>query len=164
MHINNGPLTEQDVRDFLDWRYDAPYNIYNMVGESADETIAFFLDEDNGYFALHDEDDTLIGFCCFGVEGQVPGGDYSLDALDIGVGMRPELTGQGLGYDFVAAALAFAEKTFAPQRLRATIAAFNQRSQRVFEKHGFRRQSQFTGTARPRQYVILTKESSNGSR
>ncbi len=163
MQIRNEPLTEQEVRDFLNWRYDAPYDIYNLETTDLAGAIAFFLDGDNGYFAVYDEGDTLIGFCCFGFEGQVPGGDYSLDALDVGVGMRPELTGQGLGYNFVAAVLAHAEEAFAPQRLRATIALFNQRSQRVFEKHGFRRQSQFTGTARPRQYVILIKESNNGS-
>jgi ribosomal-protein-alanine N-acetyltransferase len=164
MQIRNEPLTELEVRDFLNWRYDAPYDIYNLETTDLASTIAFFLDGDNGYFAVYEEDDTLFGFCCFGFEGRVSGGDYSLDALDVGIGMRPELTGQGLGYDFVGAVLAHAEEAFAPQRLRATIALFNQRSQRVFEKHGFQRQSLFTGTARPRQYVILTKESSNGSR
>jgi len=163
MQIRKEPLTEEEVRGFLNWRYDAPYDIYNLETTDLAGAIAFFLNRDNGYFAVYGEDDTPIGFCCFGSEGQVPGGDYSLDALDIGIGMRPELTGQGLGYAFVGAVLTHAEQTYRPQRLRATIALFNLRSQRVFEKHGFRRQSQFTGTARPRQYVILTKESSNGS-
>ena len=110
-----------------------------------------------------DEEDALIGFCCFGFEGQVPGGDYSQDALDVGIGMRPELTGQGLGYDFVAAVLAYAEKTYRPAAAtRHRLPCFNRRSQRVFEKHGFRRQSQFLSTtARPREYVILVKEVGN---
>jgi ribosomal-protein-alanine N-acetyltransferase len=152
-------LTEQNVRDFLHWRYDAPYDIYNLEATDLARATAFFLDRNNGYFALHDENNTLIGFCCFGLEGQVPGGDYSLDALDVGIGMRPELTGWGLGYAFVGAVLTYAETTYAPRRLRATIAVFNLRSQRVFEHHGFRPTSQFLSTTTcPREYVILVKE------
>ena len=64
-----------------------------------DDAITFFLAPKNGYLAVRDSEGALVGFCCFGFEGQVPGGDYSVDALDVGIGMRPELTGQGLGYD-----------------------------------------------------------------
>lgn len=28
-----------------------------------------------------------MGYCCFGTDARVPGGDYSADALDIGLGM-----------------------------------------------------------------------------
>lgn len=159
VQINDEPLSEEEIRDFLGWRYPPPYQIYNLEVQNVDDAIAFFLTPESGYLAVRDDEGAVVGFCCFGFEGQVPGGDYSVDALDVGIGMRPELTGQGLGYDFVAAVLAYAEERFAPQRLRATIALFNRRSQRVFENHGFRRQSQFAKTTpQGRQYVILIKE------
>lgn len=155
-------LTEEDVRDFLNWRYTPPYHIYNLEVDDVDGTIAFFLMAENGYLAVRDEANRLAGFCCFGFEGQVPGGDYSLDALDVGIGMRPALTGLGLGDGFVAAVLDHAEATYAPSRLRATVAAFNRRSQRVFEKQGFHRQSSFVSTtSQPREYVILVKEATD---
>lgn len=158
-------LTKDDVHAFLTWCYDAPYDLYNLNMDDVDSAIAFFLLADNGYLAVRDAHDALIGFCCFGVEGQVPGGDYSRDALDVGIGMKPESTGKGLGHGFVAAVLAYAETTYACDRLRATVAAFNRRSLRVFEKHGFRRQSSFVSdTSQPRDYVILVKERGNGSR
>ena len=105
--------------DYLDWHYEAPYDIYNLNVTDVLDAVSFYLWADSGYFAVRSQEDALIGFCCFGYEGQVPGGDYSQDALDVGIGMRPELTGQGLGYAFVGAVLAYAEQTYAPQSVPA---------------------------------------------
>lgn len=158
-------LTEADVRDLLGWRYDPPYDVYNLDTSAANDTVAFFLAPDNGYFAVRDAESALVGFCCFGYEGQVPGGDYSVAALDVGVGMRPALAGQGRGHGFVGAVLRHAQKMYAPERLRVTVATFNRRSQRVFMRHGFRRHSSFIRTTgQTRAYVILIKEMGDGSR
>lgn len=57
------------------------------------------------YYAALSKDE-LVGFFSFGAEAQVPGGDYdNAKALDIGLGMRPDLTGKSLGLGFVEAGL-----------------------------------------------------------
>ena len=52
--------------------------------------------------------------CSFGIDAQVPGGDYSAQALDVGLGLRPDHTGQGLGVTFLGAILAFAQERYSP--------------------------------------------------
>lgn len=141
----------------MSWRYEPPYDIYNL--DSADEEdIKFFLDSQNGYYSLTNEQGELVAYCCFGLDGQVPGGDYSLDALDIGLGVRPDLTGQGRGSLFVNAVLDFAQEMFAPAAFRVTIAEFNERALRVWQKAGFRPVQTFQRKLAGMAFVVLIRE------
>jgi ribosomal-protein-alanine N-acetyltransferase len=103
------------------------------------------------------DEGTLIGFRCFGAEGQVPGGGYDTSALDTGGGLRPELTGRGLGREAIAAGLDYGRRRFAPEAFRVTIATFNIRAQRVVSSLGFRNIGQFQATADGRSYEILIR-------
>ena len=80
----------------------------------------------------------------FGADARVPGGDYSDAALDIGLGIKPELTGRGLGGAFVEAVVAFARATFELGPRRVTIAAGNARALRVWSGRGFNEIQRFT--------------------
>ncbi len=158
------PLTAADARAIVSWSYPSPYHIYDLGRDGHDEAAAALLDPANQYYAVDDNHDaeerqkSLVGYCCFGHEGQVPGGDYAESALDIGVGMRPDLTGNGRGEAFTAAVLAFAVERFGQQTLRATVAEFNARSLRVCAKHGFRRTQTFVSTTEtPRSFVVLER-------
>ena len=131
------PIDETSARAFLAWRYEPPYDIYNGSTEELELELPFIMDPQNGYFCIFAENEALVAFCCFGRDAQVPGGDYSAPALDIGLGVRPDLTGLGRGLSFVKAVLDFARQTFAPVIFRVTIAQFNKRAQRVWEKAGF---------------------------
>ena len=51
--------------------------------------------------------------------------------------MRPELTGQGAGYRFVAAILRHAYQQFWSAQQRMTVATFNERAMHLYEKFGF---------------------------
>ena len=93
--------------------------------------------------ALVDESGDLVGFCTFGPDAQVPGGDYSAPALDIGLGIRPDRTGRGNGAGYVAAVVDFAAAEFGPDHMRVTISEWNKRAQRVWEKTGFERTQRF---------------------
>jgi RimJ/RimL family protein N-acetyltransferase len=158
------PLTVADAHAILSWQYDEPYAIYNMgcAEGGAPELmldVQFLLEPRNGHYAVRDAGDELIGFCCFGEEARVPGGDYSQVALDIGYGMRPALTGQGRGSNFLAAILAFARQEYEPTPFRATIAAFNGRSMRVFANAGFQPIQTFISQSEPpREFVVMVKE------
>jgi GNAT superfamily N-acetyltransferase len=82
---------------------------------------------DGSYYAATDEQGTLVGFFCFGAPAQVPGGQlcglYADDALDIGLGVRPDLTGRRLGREFLTAGLDFARRRFAPAPFRLAAVA-----------------------------------------
>ncbi len=149
--------TEGDVRAFTRWRYTPPYDVYN-IDSTPEESVEYFLAPDVRCHALFD-DRVLAGFCTFGHDARVPGGDYSADGLDIGLGVKPELTGRGLGIRFVAAVVQYAIATFDPPMLRVTIARGNIRALRVWKRAGFSEASIFA-TARDTmgsgEFAILT--------
>jgi RimJ/RimL family protein N-acetyltransferase len=100
---------------------------------------------------------TLVGFRSFGPDGQVPGWDYDESALDTGGGMRPELTGQGLGRVVISAGLAFGRARFAPPAFRVTIASFNTRALRAVQALGFERVGTFNATRGARNFHVLVR-------
>jgi [ribosomal protein S18]-alanine N-acetyltransferase len=52
--------------------------------------------------------------------------------LDYGLGLRPDLTGQGLGLEFFRAGLAFARERYEPQCVYLHVAEFNERARPVY--------------------------------
>jgi GNAT superfamily N-acetyltransferase len=149
------PIDETNIHKFLSWHYEPPYDIYNLAGPLDEAALAYFMDPQNACHSITDEVGDLLAFCSFGPDGQVLGGDYSAEALDIGLGVHPDLTGQGQGSRFVEAVLEYARQTFAPTMFRVTIAAFNKRALRVWEKAGFQRVDSFPSSYDGRLFIIL---------
>lgn len=152
-------MNEDAARTIFDWRYPPPYDVYNPRDEEAAEYLADLLNPAFNYHVALDRAGELVGYCCYGADARVTGGDYSLeDALDIGLALRPDLTGRSRGVEFVQAVLRFAGQTFAPAFFRATIATFNLASQRCFVRAGFRTTQHFISAAAvPREYVIVVR-------
>jgi [ribosomal protein S18]-alanine N-acetyltransferase len=161
MHLQFVAMTLDYARDVLAWHYPAPYELYNnsdLTGSALDNEIAFLADPLNRYVAILDATGDLMGYAGVGFDAQVIGGDYTLNALDVGIGMRPDYTGRGLGTAIVAALLDYFAEKYHPVRFRATIAAFNVRSQRVFEKNGFQRIAAFTHFPDKLEFLVYLKE------
>ena len=59
--------------------------------------------------------------------------------MDVGLGLRPDLTDAGMGLDYLLAGLQFARERFSPTRFTLAVATFNERAIRVYERAGFRR-------------------------
>ena len=144
MPLTFTPMTEDDARAIRAWRYPAPYDAYNM-GDPA-EAILELLDTRSPFFAGRDERDDLIGYVCFGSAASV--GDvgeprlFDADgALCFGLGMRPDLTGQGkgAGLAFVRAGLEYARERYAPPAFRLYALDWNERAIRVYERADFQR-------------------------
>ena len=95
------PTDEKSVREFLQWKYEPLYEIYNYSPENFERDLAYHLDPANNLYSMY-RDGELIGYCSYGRDAQVPGGDYSDDALDIGMMIKPELTGQGQGSNYAS--------------------------------------------------------------
>ncbi len=150
-------MDEASARAILEWRYDAPYDVYNEAFDSIEAGVEFLTDSRNRYYALVNECGEPVAFCCFGLDAQVPGGDYGAEALDVGLGVRPDLTGHGHGREFVNAVLGFAQQEFVFSAFRVTVAAFNERALRVWEKAGFRRQQTFAREPDGMSFVVLTR-------
>ena len=131
------PMDEESAREIVAWRYDGPYEVYDPGADGEDEALRTLLDPANAYFAVRDEQGMLVAYWGFGPDARVPGGDYSADALDVGGGIRPGLTGRGLGLSLLRAALDFARERFHPAAFRATVAEWNARALVVCGRAGF---------------------------
>jgi ribosomal-protein-alanine N-acetyltransferase len=142
------PMGLEAARAILAWRYEGPYAVYNADPAQLEAGARTWAGPNSGGFALRDAGGEVVGFCSFGADAQVPGGDYAAaGALDVGLGLRPDLTGRGHGLAFVRAILRFGRRRFRPARFRLTVAAFNQRALRVYERAGFRVTHRFGGAA-----------------
>lgn len=162
MHLRFALLTAERARLIADWRYPPPYDFYDASAD--EEDLRELLDRASPYYAALDERDELVGFFCFKQTAQVPAGltagAYAdADALDVGLGMRPDLTGRGLGLAFVAAGLAFARQTFAPASFRLTVATFNRRAIAVYARAGFQAQGTFISRSNggEHEFVVMTR-------
>ena len=146
------PLTREHAEDLATWRYEPPYDVYDLDGADPHE----LLDPALGFHAVL-AGERLIGFRSFGPDGQVPGGTYDDSALDTGGGLRPSLTGRGLGRAVIAAGLAHGRATFAPPAFRVTVASFNTRARRTVESLGFERVGSFAALRDGRQFDVLVR-------
>jgi ribosomal-protein-alanine N-acetyltransferase len=160
--VNIAQMTVALAAQVVTWRYPPPYDAYDMVNADPD----FLADPTSGFHALV-EGDELIGFRSFGDDGQVPGGPYASttrrggSVLDTGGGLRPDLTGRGLGRQAIATGLLFGLHTYGPDVFRVTIAAFNGRAHRVVESLGFVRRAEFPSSADGRPFLVFTGASSS---
>lgn len=157
MQFNLYPMPIEDARQIVQWQYESPYDVYTIISDDMEEEVQYYTDPANGYYSLV-QGAELIGFACYGNEGQVPGGDYSADILDVGIGIRPDLTGQGMGNYYAEAVFKFARIELKATALRTTIAEFNKRSQRVVEKAGFQRMEVFAKKDSDKYYEIWILE------
>ncbi len=131
-------LRWSDVRAVSRWRYDGAYAVYNQETLPM-LTLALFqgLLRSLGLeaFVVLNDADERIGIFTF---------IQRATAIEIGLAMRPDLTGRGLGLAFVEAGLDFARARYAPVRFTLDVATFNERARRVYERAGFRPIETFT--------------------
>lgn len=153
------PIKEEHARDILAWRYPPPYDFYDPPADPRTEYyVREFLNPGLQFHAVLDAGDKFIGFCSYGRDGQVPGGHYPDGALDIGLGMKPEYTGQGRGQVFFESIVAFAGHTLGAERFRVTVANFNRRAVSLYMKSGFEWVDSFQDPRSNVDYTILLRD------
>ena len=156
-HFTYRPVDKASAREFLQWKYDPPYELYNYSPDNFEIDLAYHLDPANHIFSMFNNEE-LVGYCSFGHDARVRGGDYAEQALDIGLMIKPSLTGQGLGVGFVKNVIQYAIREFQAKKLRVTILESNLRAQRVWEKNGFHKTSSFRRETDQLPFVILIKD------
>jgi len=155
MNLTFKPMTVNCAEQMLRWVYDPPYESYGYLGDDPEWVVTYLTDPENRFYAVLDGEE-FIGFRSFGADGQVEGGHYDTDYLDVGGGLKPELTGQGLGAGVLQAGLRFGQRAMKTDRFRATVAAFNKRALEVVRRVGFAEQSRFARVEDLETFVILT--------
>ena len=126
------PMTQEDAEAVAAWHYPEPYSFYDWTADPDDlRELLEPARRGAAYWAVRDDADELIGFFDFKPKEE--------GTLAIGLGMRPDLTGRGLGESFLAAGLEFAKERFAPERFTLAVATFNERAITVYERVGFAR-------------------------
>lgn len=152
-------MEETAARAIAGWRYAGAYRIYNTAEREIEAAAETLCAPQHRYFTVSSsEDGRLLGFFCLGEEAQVPGGDYSGEALDIGMGIHPGSLGRGLGRRILRLALDHAKREYVPSRFRATVAAFNERALRLCWGVGFTESATFFHPENQLTYVVLTRD------
>jgi ribosomal-protein-alanine N-acetyltransferase len=113
-----------------EWRYPGVYAFYDLWSDAED--LAELLDQtrwEGEYFRV-DRGGRLTGF--WHVKPS------SGEAREVGLGLAPELTGQGLGAAFVRAGVDFTVTVTGCPVVSLHVAEFNRRAISVYERVGFR--------------------------
>jgi [ribosomal protein S18]-alanine N-acetyltransferase len=131
------PATERLFAEIATWRYEPPYDFYDGDPEPVLNPERFF--------QVLDANEDVIGFLYF---------EQRENTLEYGLGLRPDLTGKGLGLEFFCAGLRFGRDRYRPTRVITNVAEFNERARKVHERAGFR----VTGRREKRGVVFLDLE------
>jgi [ribosomal protein S18]-alanine N-acetyltransferase len=124
-------MAQGDAEAVASWHYPEPFSFYDWTADEHD--LAELLDAElrgEAYFAVEDDEGSLVGHFSFRLEGRT---------LVVGLGLRPDLTGRGLGGSFLAAGLDYGRERFAPEQFSLAVATFNERAIKVYERAGFER-------------------------
>lgn len=130
-------MTPSAARTIADeWRYPPPYDFYDADADPADYAELVTFEEWPEVIEQAREAGELVGF--------LTAEEEETGAWEIGLGMRPDLTGCGAGEDFVRACLArLAELQPGAERVVLGVSAFNERAIRVYERVGFVRTGEY---------------------
>jgi [ribosomal protein S18]-alanine N-acetyltransferase len=122
-------MNGMDAASVAGWQYEPPYDFYNWshfpddLQELQDESrwgISLFAADLDGVLAGYLERTSVSGW-----------------AVSMGLGLRPDLTGLGLGRSFVEAILRFVAAR-GVREVQLEVASFNDRARLVYEDCGFR--------------------------
>jgi ribosomal-protein-alanine N-acetyltransferase len=125
------PMNEKHANDIANWHYDDVYSFYDMAADEDD--LRTFMDTKNWQSiirAVLNEDDALVGWASFYTEN---------DEFWLSLGLRPDLTDQGLGEEFVTQCIEYAASQYRlPEHtIKLAVARFNQRAVKVYQRAGF---------------------------
>jgi ribosomal-protein-alanine N-acetyltransferase len=130
MQVSIRPITVDDVHEMRTWRYPPPYERYDLDADPSevDLMLAAAASGEGWYAATHAETGELVGFFEFVILG---------DEVEVGLGLRPGLTGRRLGAGYLEAGLAFARERWSPARFALDVSPWNERAIRAYERAGF---------------------------
>lgn len=133
MEFHLRPMRWRDLPGIARWRYPNEYAIYDTsLAELAGGLLAQFIvmpSVGRVYYTVTDEHSQIVGIFSIYRRGA--------DTVEIGLGLRPDLTGQGAGLAFVRAGMDYAREHYHPRLFRLYVLAWNQRAICVYVAAGF---------------------------
>ncbi|ANU25539.1 GNAT family N-acetyltransferase [Planococcus versutus] len=141
-------MTQEQAEEIATtWHYKDEYSFYDMDADQED--LKEFLDAEkrNDSYFIVTKNQELIGFYSFN--------QITEDTIDIGLGMKPNLTGSGQGLDFLKAGLKFIESNYNPKKITLSVATFNQRAIKVYKKIGFKEVEVFVQATNGSRFEFL---------
>lgn len=126
------PMEPAHAADICEWNYRPPYNIYGWMSWEQMQALGVEFGDpqlrSEQYVSVVNEQGILCGFAqLFPMEGVVR----------LGVGMRPDLCGQGMGHLFMEAIVKAARARYPEREIDLEVLTWNQRAIRAYQKCGF---------------------------
>jgi len=145
-------MTPDHARAVSLWKYGGEYAFYDNSEEDAREFM-------NGtFYSCLSDSGELTGYFNFGDGAKVPTIEenvYDEGFLDIGLRLKPDLCGKGLGLGFLNLGLDYARSVFNTRKFRLSVAAFNERAVKVYMKAGFTIESEVTNSYFGNKFYIM---------
>lgn len=115
-----------------DWHYDGPYAFYDLGADPEDyQEMITPAQRGDHYYQMLTATGELYGY--FVAEPTAEAG-----VVDVGLGMHPNITGQGHAQQFLAEIITFLRTHYEVKTLIFDVASFNIRAQKAYERAGFR--------------------------
>ena len=124
-----GELSIEDGMDLTMWQAPGPWTIQDALEPPQ---------PDEGYWAVRDVQQVLVGYCCFGEAARVPGLRADPTMLDVALGLRPDLVGRGLSNELARSVVDRAREVSLGRQLRTAVAEWNIPGRTAAERSGFR--------------------------
>lgn len=140
-------VSPEEAREIYSWHYQGNYSFYDMSRHPEDFDEMLEPDGQEKFYSALGPDDVLMGFFSF-----IDKGDAE---LAVGLGMRPDLTGRGLGEDFLRRGLEFGRNDLGAGSFSLSVATFNQRAIRIYERAGFRARETFIQSSGGEEHEFL---------
>ncbi len=143
--------SENDAKHIATWKYNGIYSFYDNDKTEAKKEWALNIHNEENAFVIYNEKNELIGNCSF---------DYDEGQIMLGVQMKPDLTGKGMGTEIVETILNFGREKYKFNNIELLVAKFNKRAIRVYEKLGFKIIEEFVWNVNgeEKEFIAMRKE------
>ncbi|OKP75287.1 acetyltransferase [Paenibacillus helianthi] len=126
------PMEVNHAAEICEWVYKPPYNIYGWMSWEQMQALDIEFGDPRlrgeQYVSVVNSQGFLCGFAqLFPMEGVVR----------LGIGMRPDLCGQGMGHLFMSAIVKAALARYPEREIDLEVLTWNQRAIRAYQKSGF---------------------------
>ncbi|WP_214749396.1 GNAT family N-acetyltransferase [Exiguobacterium sp. s189] len=143
-------LNHENAKEIADnWKYPDRYSFYNMTEDPDDyeEITNPELRADN-YFQVLNNDELFGFFALYPSE----------DVIEMGIGIKPEYTGRGLGEEFLGLIIEFIKKNYNISIIRLSVVDFNVRAQKVYSRLGFSKTKEYSQETNNSVYTFIEME------
>lgn len=133
MNFKLESLTEDHAKQICDWKYENEYSVYNPpkwnIIIKQRWGIAIEAKRKSEFIAAINEYDDLCGYIRF-----INNDDYVL----VGLGLKPSICGQGLGYSLMELLKQECKKRYGSKKIALEVRSFNKRAIKCYRKAEFK--------------------------